>query len=547
MVKYIGAFDSTTYDLLNLLPEIFLLGLVIFCLIYLSFYAGRSFHFIYFKVGFTFMQLGLGLCFLLHILNLINWPAHTVQIILGGYLVCDLFSFFIKILITFLGLVCGFISYAYYKNQHTKSYEYILLLTFSLMGSMILISSYDLISFYLSMELVSFCLYTLAASRYNSVYSVEAGIKYFIHGCCISGIYVFGVALFFLIAGTTNFYNLHLNLTDFFLDFTLVQQPNFTINFLEFIFFSTASVAILALPFFKVALVPYHFWIADVYEGSPLPITAYFSIVIKLVMVASVIRILYSLLLSVLPILKYIILLYALSSIVVGVLSALAEQKIKRILAFSSISHSGYILIGLVPMKYSSLGATINYTLIYALTNVIIFAFLLMTIGAKSYNTRRAIVYVSDLGLLKNTNFFLGLCFSIALLSFAGLPPFAVFFVKFYIFYELWFAGYTLSVIIMVIMSLISTYYYLRFIKCLFFSLNRKVVQLTQTSFLNKTIIILSTFFLSFYFLWSAYFYLILTCVGISVVPVHIDEYFLWFLETAYENNDITFFYGFRA
>jgi NADH-quinone oxidoreductase subunit N len=326
-----------------------------------------------------------------------------------------------------------------------------------------------------------------------------------------------------------------------------VQQPNFTINFLEFIFFSTASVAILALPFFKVALVPYHFWIADVYEGSPLPITAYFSIVIKLVMVASVIRILYSLLLSVLPILKYIILLYALSSIVVGVLSALAEQKIKRILAFSSISHSGYILIGLVPMKYSSLGATINYTLIYALTNVIIFAFLLMTIGAKSYNTRRAIVYVSDLGLLKNTNFFLGLCFSIALLSFAGLPPFAGFFVKFYIFYELWFAGYTLSVIIMIIMSLISTYYYLRFIKCLFFSLNRKVVQLTQTSFLNKTIIILSTFFLSFYFLWSAYFYLILTCVGISVVPVHIDEYFLWFLETAYENNDITFFYGFRT
>jgi NADH-quinone oxidoreductase subunit N len=520
---------------------------VIFCLIYLSFYAGRFFHFMYFKVGFIFMQLGLSFCFLLHILNLINWPAHTVQIILGGYLVCDLFSFFIKILINFLGLVCGFISYTYYKNQHTKSYEYTLLLTFSLIGSMILVSSYDLISFYLSMELISFCLYTLAASRYNSVYSVEAGIKYFIHGCCISGIYIFGSALFFLMVGTTNFYNLHLNLTDFFLDFVLMHRSNFATNFLEFIFFSTASVAILALPFFKIALVPYHFWIADVYEGSPLPITAYFSIVIKLAMAASVIRILYSLLLSVLPILKYILLLYALSSIVVGVLSALAEQKIKRILAFSSISHSGYILIGLVPLKYSSLGVTLNYTLVYVLTNVVIFSFLLMTMGVKSCNTRRAIIYVSDLGLLKNTNFFLGLCFSIALLSFAGLPPFAGFFVKFYIFYELWFAGYVFSVILMIIMSLISTYYYLRFIKCLFFSSNRKLIQLTQTNFLNKLIISLSTFFLSFYFLWSAYFYLILTCIGVSVVPTHIDEYFLWFLETAYENNDISFFYGFRT
>jgi len=547
MTKYLGIFDSTAYDLLNLLPEIFLLGLVIFCLIYLSFYAGRSFHFIYFKVGFTFMQLGLVLCFLLHILNLINWPAHTVQVILGGYLICDLFSFFMKILINFLALICGFTSYAFQKNQNPHSYEYTLLLTLSLVGSMLLVSSYDLLSFYLSMELVSFCLYTLAASRYNSVYSVEAGIKYFIHGCCISGVYIFGVALFFLITGTTNFYNLHLSLTDFFLDFILVQWSNGTANFLEFTFFSIALTAILALPFFKIALVPYHFWIADVYEGSPLPITAYFSIVIKLVMVASTIRTLYSLFLSVLPLLKYILILYAIFSIIIGALSAVAEQKIKRILAFSSISHSGYIIMGLVPMTYSSLGAAINYMVVYALTNVIIFAFLLMTIRTKSYNTQRSIIYVSDLGLLKKTNFFLGLCFSIALLSFAGIPPFAGFFAKFYIFYELWFAGYVFSVLTMILMSLFSTYYYLRFIKCLFFSLNKKTTQLTQTDLLNKITISILTFFLSFYYLWSARINLILICIGVSIIPTHVDEYFLWFLKAVYEDNDLLFFYGFRT
>lgn len=546
MTRLIGVFENNFFDLLNLIPEIYLLANIVFCLIYLSFYAGRSLHFAYFKVAFVFMQLSVFLCFLLHILNTYFWPASTLQVYLGGYLINDPFSFFFKIFISFLALLCSFISYSYYESQNVRTYEYTLLLAFSLMSSMLLISSYDLISFYLTMELISFCLYTLAASRFNSVYSVEAGIKYFVHGCCVSGIYVFGVALFFLMTGTTNYYNLHLHLNNFFVD--LVEVTSFAdVNILELIFLAVATSSTLILPFFKIALVPYHFWAADVYEGSPLPITAYFSIVIKVVMVASVIRLLYGLFLSFLPLLKYFLLFFGLTSVIIGALSALSEQKIKRILAFSSIGHSGYIVLGLVPMKYSSLGASINYVVIYAVTNVLIFAFLLATISLKVDSLNRYVVYVSDLGLLKNTNFSLSFCFSIALLSFSGLPPFAGFFAKFYVFYELWLAGHTLSVVLLILMSFVSTYYYLRFIKCLFFSPNLRSAYLVQNDVLNKVIIGLLAFFLVFYSLWAAQINLVSINLGASVVPLHLDEYYLQYLDFIAEDKVANFVHGFRT
>lgn len=546
MTRYIGVFENNFFDLLNLIPEIYLLTSVVYSLIYLSFYAGRSMHFVYFKVVFVFMQLSMFLCFLLHILNAYVWPANTLQVYLGGYLISDPFSFFFKSFISFLALLCGFISYSYYESQNTRTYEYMLLSVFSLMSSMLLMSSYDLISFYLTMELISFCLYTLAASRFNSVYSVEAGIKYFVHGCCVSGIYVFGVALFFLMTGTTNYYNLHLHLNNFFADF--VKITFFAeINALELIFLAIAISSTLILPFFKIALVPYHFWVADVYEGSPLPITAYFSIVVKAVMAVSVIRMLYSLFLSFLPLLKYFLLFFGLASVVIGGLSALSEQKIKRILAFSSIGHSGYIILGLVPMKYSSLGASINYVIIYALTNILIFAFLLAAVSVKTNSLNRYVVYVSDLGLLKNTNFFLSLCFSIALLSFAGLPPFAGFFAKFYIFYELWLAGHTFSVILMILMSFISTYYYLRLIKCLFFSPNLHSAYLVQNNLVNLMVIGLLAFFLVFYSLWAAQVNLISINLGVSIVPLHLDEYYFKYLDFIAEDRVANFVHGFRA
>jgi NADH-quinone oxidoreductase subunit N len=264
-------------------------------------------------------------------------------------------------------------------------------------------------------------------------------------------------------------------------------------------------------------------------------------------MTASVIRMLYGLFLSFLPLLKYFLLLFGLISVVVGVLSALSEQKIKRILAFSSIGHSGYIILGLVPMKYSSLGASINYVVIYALTNVLIFAFLLATISAKIGNLNRYVVYVSDLSLLKNTNFFLSFCFSIALLSFAGLPPFAGFFAKFYVFYELWLAGYTFSVVLMILMSFISTYYYLRFIKCLFFSPNLRSTYLVQNDLINKVVIGLLAFFLVFYSLWAAQINLVSINLGVPIVPLHLDEYYLQYLDFVVENKVANFAHGFRT
>jgi NADH-quinone oxidoreductase subunit N len=490
---------------------------VFILLLYVVAGAGRFMHFYFFRL--TTLYALLILFFSFHLLLILFYLDYfifffenlkknnligSVQItILNNYLVFDQFTLFFKLLIVFLTFISLLISFDYFKIQIIRAFEYPILIIFATVGSLFLISSYDLIGFYLTIEFISFCLYTLAASRYNSIYSAEAAIKYFVHGCCVSGLYVFGAALFFLSAGTTNFYLIAATI------FNITQNTKMTLPavlFSDVTIFIIAAVLTSILPLFKIAIVPYHYWVADVYEGSPMYVTAYFSIVIKLVMVIALIRFIFNVLPIFLFYLSEVFLFYGVISVIVGVLSALTEQKIKRILAYSSISHSGYIVLGLISYNFTGLLASLDYIIIYAFTNIIIFIFLLTCFSVKSGEYKKHIIFVSDLCLLQRQNYTAAVCFAIALLSFAGLPPFAGFFVKFNIFTVLWNAGYSTVVLILILMNLLSTFYYLRFIKCLFFSPNTHQVHPFNMTFINKNIMIFFTGLLIFYPFFSFYF-----------------------------------------
>jgi NADH-quinone oxidoreductase subunit N len=511
-------YEKLNEDFYFILPEFYLWSTAIALLSYMILITGRYMHFYFFRTALLFVLLILFFTFVILVamyyfnyllffsdfLQKNNFIGSIQTKCLNEYLVFDQFTLFFKIFVIFLTFVTVLASFDYFKIHVIRAFEYPILILFVTLGSLLLISSLDLIGFYLTMEFISFCLYTLASSRYKSIYSAEASIKYFVHGCCVSGLYVFGTSLFFLSTGTTNFYSVATAVFNG-VEYGKLEHELADAYVSGVSIFFIAAVLTSILPLFKVAVVPYHYWIADVYEGSPMYVTAYFSIVTKFVMVIALIRFFFSVLPIFLFHLSEVFLFYGLVSVIVGVLAALTEQKIKRVLAYSSISHSGYIILGLMPYNFGGLIASLDYIIIYAFTNVIIFIFLLACLSTVPGQYKKHIIFVSDLCLLQRQNYLAASCFAIALLSFAGLPPFAGFFVKFNIFTMLWNSGYTVCVVILIIMNLISTYYYLRFIKCLFFSPNNFAVHNLFISPTNYFVMLIFTSFLIFYPFYGVY------------------------------------------
>jgi NADH-quinone oxidoreductase subunit N len=477
-------------DLICLAPELFILFNLLAAVVYFAAYAGRNMHGSFFMAMYYYLGLYVLVAFFLSLQTTKLWYGQPLPI-LGAYLIHDELAIYAKATIYFLTFICGIISRPYFKVYPFKAFEYVVIAGLSIIGSTLLVSSFDLTGFFLAMELTSFCLYTLAASRFNSVYAVEAAIKYYVQGSFASGIFVFGLAMFFSMTGTTNYYAGQAII--------MYSYMHFYHYIFDFMYLFSSMLLMLTLPLFKIAAAPFHYWIADVYEGSPLPVTAFFSIVIKFVMTISLVRIVGTLFKFWMCFFRDVLIFYALLSILIGTFAACAEQRIKRILAYSSITHSGYLIIGLIPAYFESFGAVIEYAFIYAITNLLIFAFLMACVIEAKTPQDRQIIFVSDLGLISNKSFFYGVCFSVAMLSLSGLPPFAGFFVKFNILYNFWSFGYCKITAFIIMYSVISTYYYLRFIKCLFFSNNVKQIHLILMDKTNKLIMFLITSFISAY------------------------------------------------
>ena len=369
----------------------------------------------------------------------------------GGQFVIDDFAHFMKWLILIGSALAIAMSLSYNEQEDIARFEFPVLILFATLGMCMMVSANDLISLYVGLELQSLALYVVAAFRRDSLRSSEAGLKYFLLGALSSGMLLYGASLVYGFAGTTSFDALA----------TLFKglggdAPG--VGLIVGLVFVIAGLA------FKVSAVPFHMWTPDVYEGAPTPVTAFFAVAPKIAAIALFVRVLIGPFGVLVGEWQQVIILISVASMLLGALAAIWQDNIKRLLAYSSIGHVGYALIGLATATESGIRAILVYMAIYLAMNVGTFCCILAM-----RRTGRMSESIADLAGLARTQPMLALAFALLMFSMAGIPPLAGFFGKFYIFLAAVDAKlYTLAVI-GVLTSVVAAYYYLRIIKIMYF------------------------------------------------------------------------------
>ena len=359
------------------------------------------------------------------------------------------FILFFQILVVIGSIASIIISSNYYKDIKLLRFEIPVLILFSTLGMLVLIGSNSLMSMYLGIELQSLALYVLAAIKRDSLQSAESGIKFFVLGALSSGILLYGCSLIYGFTGSTNF-------NDIFT--TISSQDNLNLGIIFGLVFILVGLA------FKVSAVPFHMWTPDVYEGSPTAVTAFFAIVPKVSAVALIYRFCLEPFGDFYKEWSQIIIFLSIASMFLGSIAAIAQTSIKRLLAYSSIGHVGYILIGLASSNAAGIKGAVIYVLIYVLMNIAIFTIILSLKFKDNYVEK-----ISDLSGLSKDKPIFSICIAITMLSMAGIPPFAGFFGKFYIFIAAVEAKLFYLAILGVLFSVVSAFYYLRIIKIMYF------------------------------------------------------------------------------
>jgi NADH-quinone oxidoreductase subunit N len=330
-------------------------------------------------------------------------------------------------------------------------YEVPLLMILSLIGMIFLLSSYDLLMIYLSIELQSLCFYLLATFRTKSKFATEAGVKYFILGAFASGILLFGISLIYGFTGTTNFSTLQL--------IWLVDDTIPTSLRIGLLFFLIGF-------FFKIGLAPFHQWLPDVYEGSPLIVTFFFSLFPKLVYFGLLGRLLLTTFLPLYSFWQPLLQLITIITLIAGTLGTLYQKKIKRFLAYSTITHAGYLCLGLVVANLEGLHVVYLYLFSYLITIIGVFSLLLMCFYR---TTGRPLRYLTELAFLRYHHPLLSFGLSMLILSMAGIPFLVGFFLKFALFTVVWSYKFYLEVFVAFIATIVGAFYYVRIVKIVLF------------------------------------------------------------------------------
>ncbi|MBM3946463.1 MAG: NADH-quinone oxidoreductase subunit N, partial [SAR202 cluster bacterium] len=370
------------------------------------------------------------------------WGRDTT--LYDGILRVDDFSLFFTAFFLILGVVMVLASAQYVRQSLTHPGEYYGILLFSIVGMMLMAASGELLTAYISLELLSFSLYILASYARTEPKSNEAGVKYVLLGAFSSALLLYGISLVYGAVGATRFEDIAVALRGM-----EGISPLFTVGMA----FMVAGLG------FKVAAVPFHAWAPDVYEGAPLPVTAYIAVGSKVAAFALVLRLFSEAFLPSIEHWRLLIALLAAVTMTVGNLVALAQTSIKRLLAYSSIAHVGYLLAGIAALSPMASTGLMLYLVGYAVTNMLVF------VGAIAFFNREGKDEISALAGLADRSPFLAGVLAAALFSLSGLPFFAGFIVKFYLFSAvareglLWLAG------LAILNSLISLYYYLMVIK----------------------------------------------------------------------------------
>lgn len=373
-------------------------------------------------------------------------PAETVATF-GGLFVSDGFGRFAKVLILLGSAFAIVLSLGYNRYERMERFEYPVLILLASTGMMMMVSANDLIALYLGLELQSLSLYVLAAFKRDSGRATEAGLKYFVLGALSSGMLLYGASMIYGFAGSTNFAQI-----------AQALGGQASIGLVVGIVFLTAGLA------FKVSAVPFHMWTPDVYEGAPTPVTAFFAVAPKVAAMALFVRAILTPFGDIAHEWQQIIIVVSALSMLLGAFAAIAQTNIKRLMAYSSIGHVGYALIGLAAGTEEGVRGILIYLAIYLAMNVGTFACILCM-----RQKDQMVEGVGDLAGLAKTHPGMALLLAGFMFSLAGVPPLAGFFGKFYIFMSAINAGlYTLAVI-GVLSSVVGAYYYLRIVKIMYF------------------------------------------------------------------------------
>jgi NADH-quinone oxidoreductase subunit N len=458
-------------DQLNLIiPELFLTTSIMILLMLGVFYKNS------FNLIFKLSMIVLLATFIL----LFNHSVDTSAKLFNNSYTIDYLSLFMKALTLVACIFVMLSSFDYIKLIGINKIEYPILILSATLGMMIMISSYDLIVFYMGLELQSLSLYVLVSFNRDSYRSTEAGLKYFILSALSSGLLLYGCSLIYGFSNSTNF------------DLIAQNIDQFNTGSIFGIVFILVGLA------FKVSAVPFHMWAPDVYEGSPTSVTAFFAIVPKVAALTVFIRFLYVPFINLVDQWQMIIIFISLASMILGAVAAIGQTNLKRLMAYSAIGHMGYALAGLATGSNEGIQSTVIYLSIYLLMNLGIFSCIFMM-------KRKDIFYedIQDLSGLSKNHPIISVCLLVLLFSLAGIPPLAGFFAKFYVFMAvIKVEMYTLA-IIGLITTVISAFYYLRIIKIIYFDDPKEIFEIDKNLGL-KVSLFLSTIIILIYFIYPS-------------------------------------------
>ena len=399
-------------------------------------------------------------------------------LIFNESIIIDYLASFMKLITIIAALMALIVSSNYLKTFKIHIIEYPILIICAVLGMMVMISSNDLIVFYIGLELQSLSLYVLSSFNREEIKSSEAGLKYFVLSALSSGLLLYGCSLIYGFSGSTNFGVIanNLNSNEYVLTFGIV--------------FILVGLA------FKISAVPFHMWAPDVYEGSPTSVTLFFTIVPKVAALTVFIRFLYVPFVNLIDQWQMILIFLSIASMIFGAVAAIGQKNLKRLIAYSSIGHIGYTLAGLTTGTNEGIQSSIIYITIYILMNLGLFCCLLMLKRNNQYYET-----LDDLSGLSKNHPLLSLSLLIILFSLAGIPPLAGFFAKFYVFKAVIEQSMYFLAIVGLLSTVIAAFYYLRIIKIIYFDEEKEKYD-SDHSFWLKFSLSVSTIFILIYFIF---------------------------------------------
>ena len=429
-------------ELIFALPELFLLSAISIILIFDLFASERLKPITYYLTQLSLIITGW------LVFDLIGESAT----IFSGTFVLDTMGSTFKVFIMGFAIIALVYTRHYLKVHELLRNEYFILALMSILGMMVMVSGHSLLTLYMGLEIMSLSLYALIASARDRSVAIEAALKYFVLGAIASGLLLYGMSMIYGITGSLDI----AQISNFARASTLASQQTLILNFgLVFLVIGVA---------FKLGAVPFHMWVPDVYQGSPTSVTMFLSTVPKIAAIALLIRLLIDGLGDLQHYWSDLLMIIAVLSIALGSLVALMQSNIKRMLAYSTISHIGFVLLGFVTGVVEGYGAAVFYVLVYILMSLAAFGSIIV-LNKNGFEADQ----ISDYqGLSKHSPWF-ALIILVVMLSMAGVPPFIGFYSKLFILQQVIAEGYVILAVIAVVFAVISAYYYLQIIKTMYF------------------------------------------------------------------------------